>query len=135
MKHIIIALTLLMSSVCTAQITVKGVVKDSIGSPLELANVIAINKETKAMASYGITNEKGLYKLDLDNNTTYTLQVSYIGMKTISQELTTEEISITKDFTLQNDNALAAVELSYEMPVTIKGDTLIYNSDSFKLIQ
>ena len=132
MKHIIIALTLLISSVCTAQITVKGVVKDSIGSPLELANVIAINKETKAMASYGITNEKGLYKLDLDKNTTYTLQVSYIGMKTISQVLSTKEVAISKDFTLQNDNALAAVELSYEMPVTIKGDTLIYNSDSFK---
>jgi len=132
MKNVFLILTLLVAGLTSAQITVKGVVKDSIGAPLELANVIAINKETKGMASYGITNEKGLYKLDLDKNTTYTVQVSYIGMKTVSQEITTKEGNIEKDFTLQNDNALAAVELTYEMPVTIKGDTLIYNADSFK---
>jgi hypothetical protein len=132
MKNILLVLTLLLAGISSAQVTVKGVVKDSIGAPLELANVIAINKETKAMASYGITNEKGLFKLDLEKNTTYTVQVSYIGMKTVSQIISTKEENITKDFTLQNDNALAAVELTYEMPVTIKGDTLIYNADSFK---
>ncbi|MFT4610678.1 MAG: hypothetical protein ACJA1H_002510 [Glaciecola sp.] len=132
MKKIVVVLTLLIASICSAQITVRGVVKDSIGASLELANVIAINKETKAMASYGITNEKGIYKLNLDKNTAYTVQVSYIGMKTVSLTVATKEADITKDFTLQNDNALAAVELTYEMPVTIKGDTLIYNADSFK---
>jgi hypothetical protein len=32
---------------------------------------------------------------------------------------------------LQDDNALEEVELTYEMPVTISGDTLVYNADSF----
>ncbi|TXE17650.1 outer membrane beta-barrel protein [Psychroserpens burtonensis] len=132
MKKLLVVLMLLIAGVSSAQVTAKGVVKDSIGAPLELANVIAINKETKAMASYAITNEKGFFKLNLDKNTTYTVQVSYIGMKTVSQTISTKEADITKDFTLQNDNALAAVELTYEMPVTIKGDTLIYNADSFK---
>nr|WP_321225400.1 TonB-dependent receptor [uncultured Psychroserpens sp.] len=132
MKNIIIALMLLIAGISSAQITVKGVVKDSLGAPLELANIIAINKETKAMASYAITNDKGFYKLDLDKNTVYTVQVSYIGMKTVSQTVSTKETDITNDYTLQEDNALAAVELTYEMPVTIKGDTLVYNADSFK---
>nr|WP_321245794.1 carboxypeptidase regulatory-like domain-containing protein [uncultured Psychroserpens sp.] len=132
MRNIFIVLMLLIAGISSAQVTVRGVVKDSIGAPLELANVIAINKETKAMASYAITNNKGLYKLDLDKNTTYTVQVSYIGMKTVSQTISTKEVDMTKDYTLQTDNALAAVELTYEMPVTIKGDTLVYNADSFK---
>ena len=132
MKNIFIVLLLLIAAISSAQVTVKGIVKDSIGAPLELANVIAINKETKAMASYAITNDKGLFKLDLDKNTTYTVQVSYIGMKTVSQMISTKEVDMTKDYTLQTDNALAAVELTYEMPVTIKGDTLVYNADSFK---
>ena len=123
---------LLVTLFTSAQVRVSGVVKDSIGIPLELANVIAINKETKAMASYGITNEEGKFKLDLDKNSTFNIQVSYIGMKTLSEELTTQESNITKDYTLSPDNALDAVELTYEMPVTIKGDTLIYNADSFK---
>lgn len=132
MKNICILALLLVTSFTSAQITVQGIIKDSIGSPLELANVIAINKATKAMASYAISNDKGRFKLDLDKNTTYTVQVSYIGMKTLSEELTTKEDNITKDYTLQYDNALDAVELTYEMPVTIKGDTLVYNADSFK---
>jgi hypothetical protein len=132
MKHIFILALLVVTSFASAQITVQGVVKDSIGAPLELANIIAINKETKTMASYAISNDKGRFKLDLDKNTTFTVQVSYIGMKTLSEEIVTKEDNITKDYTLQYDNALAAVELTYEMPVTIKGDTLVYNADSFK---
>ncbi|WP_456440672.1 carboxypeptidase regulatory-like domain-containing protein, partial [Psychroserpens sp.] len=132
MRNIILLALLLVTSITSAQITVQGVVKDSIGAPLELANIIAINKETNAMASYAISNDKGRFKLDLDKNTTYTVQVSYIGMKTLSEAITTKENNITKNYTLQNDNALDAIELTYEMPVTIKGDTLIYNADSFK---
>ncbi|MGC1472531.1 MAG: TonB-dependent receptor [Psychroserpens sp.] len=132
MRYIIILMLLFVTSLSGAQITVSGVVKDSIGSPLELANVIAINKETKAMASYGITNDQGKFKLDLDKNTTYNVQISYIGMKTFSEEITTKDESFTKNYTLEGDNALDAVELTYEMPVTIKGDTLVYNADSFK---
>ncbi|MBT8310975.1 MAG: outer membrane beta-barrel family protein, partial [Bacteroidia bacterium] len=44
----------------------------------------------------------------------------------------TQENDISKDFVLRAENALDAVELTYEMPVTIKGDTLVYNADSFK---
>ena len=115
-----------------AQIKVEGVVKDSIGSPLELANVIAINQDTKALDSYGITNDKGRYRLNLEPNISYKLQVSYIGKKTFEDLIITTDVDITKDFILQNNTALDEVELTFEMPVSIKGDTLIYNADSFK---
>ncbi|MBE15447.1 MAG: TonB-dependent receptor, partial [Cytophagaceae bacterium] len=65
-------------------------------------------------------------------NGSYQIPVSYVGMKTYEESLTTQESDITKDFTIYPDNSLDAVELTYEMPVTIKGDTLIYNADSFK---
>ena len=123
---------LLATSISFSQIKIEGVVKDSIGDPLELVNVIAINQETKGLESYGITNEAGRYKLSLSKNTSYSLQVSYVGMKTATETINTKEEDIVKDFTLQNDNALDAIELTYEMPVTVSGDTLIYNADSFK---
>ena len=131
-KNLLILIIIAAVSSSFAQVTVRGVIKDSIGEPLELANVIAINKTTQAMASYAITNEKGQFKLDLEKNTTYTIQISYIGMETFSETLSTQEVGIEKDYTLKSDNALDAVELTYEMPVTIKGDTLVYNADSFK---
>jgi hypothetical protein len=132
MKNLFLILLVLAANLSFSQIKMQGIVKDSIGTPLELANVIAINQETSALESYAITDDKGKYMLSLGKNGTYKLQVSYIGLKTYEQVITTKEEDITKDFNLQPDNALDAVELTYEMPVTIKGDTLIYNADSFK---
>jgi len=132
MKRIITIMLLLVASLSFAQIKLEGVVKDSIGNPLELANVIAINQETKALDSYGITNDQGRYKLNLKSNSKYNIQVSYIGMKSATEGVETKTSDIKKDFTLQPDNSLDAVELTYEMPVSVKGDTLVYNADSFK---
>ena len=132
MKNLFTTVLLFVVSITFAQVKVEGFVKDSIGTPLELANVIAINKATKMLDSYGITNDQGKYKLNLKSNTDYTIQVSYIGMKTTKLELLTKEENIDIDFSMENDNSLAEVELTYEMPVSIKGDTLTYDADSFK---
>lgn len=131
MKNLITLVILCVVGHSFAQIKVEGVVKDSIGNPLELANVIAINQQTKALESYGITNEQGGYKLALTKNMTYTIQVSYIGMKTFEEVLSIKEADLTKNFTLLADNTLDEIQITYEMPVTIKGDTIVYNADSF----
>jgi len=132
MKKLLLIACLGMFSIHHAQIKMSGVVKDSIGTPLELANVIAINKATQALESFAVTDSKGKYVLALGKNDTYNVQVSYIGLKTVNEDITTKEDDIIKDFTLLSDNSLDEVELTYEMPVTVKGDTLIYNADSFK---
>lgn len=131
MKYYLTLLLLFFFGLSFSQVKLEGIVKDSLGNPLELANVIAINKATSALDSYGITNDKGRYRLDLKKNTTYSIQVSYIGMKSLTQALETGDSNATQNFMLQEDNALEEVELTYEMPVTISGDTLVYNADSF----
>jgi len=132
MRNFLLLLILVVTGSTFAQVKIQGVVKDSIGTPLELANVIAINQETNGLESYAVTNDKGKYVLSLGKNGKYKLQVSYIGLKTHEEIISTTESDITKDFNLLPDNSLDAVELTYEMPVTVKGDTLIYNADSFK---
>jgi len=131
-KNISLLLLIIVANITFAQIKLQGVVKDSIGTPLELANVIAINQETKALESYAITNSDGKYILALGKNGTYKLQISYIGLKTFEEIIKTTDKDIAKDFSLVTDNSLEEVQLTYEMPVSIKGDTLIYNADSFK---
>jgi len=132
MKHFFMLLFIVAASSSFAQIKMQGIVKDSIGEPLELANVIAINQETSGLESYAVTNEKGQYVLSLGKNGKYKLQISYIGFKSFEEIISTTEENITRDFTLMPDNSLDAVELTYEMPVTVKGDTIVYNADSFK---
>jgi hypothetical protein len=132
MKKLVCIALLLVASVSIAQVKLSGVVRDSLDVPLELANVVAINQETKGLESYGITDAQGNYEIKLGKNGTYQIQVSYIGMKTYEEILVTKEVDIIKDYLLGLDNNLDAIELTYEMPVTIRGDTLIYNADSFK---
>ena len=115
-----------------AQITLSGVVKDSLDVPLELANVVAINKQTGDLASYGITDAKGEFRLELKKNANYEVQVSYVGMKTLKDLVMVKESDLSVSYKLEPENALDEVELIYEIPVTVKGDTLIYNADSFK---
>ncbi|MGE5942881.1 MAG: carboxypeptidase regulatory-like domain-containing protein, partial [Flavobacteriales bacterium] len=131
MKKLLFLVTVLVATSAYAQIKLEGVVKDSLGIPLELASVIALNQQTQKLDSYGITSETGYYKLALEKNTTYKIQVSYIGMKTAQEDVITTDQDVKKDFRLLNDNSLDEIELIYEMPVTIKGDTIAYNADSF----
>lgn len=132
MKNLFLLILLLAAGSTYAQVRLEGVVKDSIGTPLELANVIAINQATQKLDAYGITNDEGRYKLSLEKHALYTIQVSYVGMKTAQAGIETKEKAVIKNFTLQNDNTLDAVELVYEMPVSVKGDTIVYNADSFR---
>ncbi|WP_046743788.1 carboxypeptidase-like regulatory domain-containing protein [Kordia zhangzhouensis] len=132
MKNILFVLLCFIAQETIAQIKLEGIVKDTLGNPLELANVIALNKDTNALESYGITNNEGRYRLALKKHTSYTIKVSFIGLATINDSLVTKESDIQKDFVMKTDETLDAVELTYEMPVTIKGDTIVYNADSFK---
>jgi hypothetical protein len=132
MKKIVCIVLLFLVSISYGQIKLEGAVRDSLNTPFELANVIAINQETSALESYSITDEQGRYKLKLAMNGSYKVQISYLGMKTLEEILLTKESDLTKDYILRADNVLDEVELIFEMPVTIKGDTLIYNADSFK---
>lgn len=132
MKHLFTALLFLVVSTTFAQVKFEGVVKDSTGYGLELANVVAINQATKTLEAYSITNDKGRYKLNLDVNSSYSIQVSYIGMKQISETIQTKEADLFKDYVMAMDNSLDEIEITYEMPVTISGDTITYNADSFK---
>ena len=63
MKKIILIAIFLVTGVTSAQIKLTGVVKDSIGEPLEMANVIAIDTVAKTISSFGFSDGKGNYKL------------------------------------------------------------------------
>lgn len=132
MKKLLSALTLLVCTLASAQnIKVEGTIKDSIGVPLEMANIMAVNKATNAMDSYAITNEAGRYQLILKANTAYIIKASYIGYTAYEMPLNTGNENMVQNVVLKQGVDLKELEIVYEMPVTIKGDTIVYNSDSF----
>jgi hypothetical protein len=109
----------------------EGMVTDNSKFGLEMANVMAVNQETKAMDGYSITNDKGRFQLSLKANTTYILKVSYIGYASFEETIKTTGENANKIIVLSEGVELDGVEIVREMPVSIKGDTIVYNADSF----
>lgn len=134
MNKIYFFVTLLITSISFAQsIRFDGFIQDEQKNPLEMANIMAINNVTKAMDSYGITNDKGKFQLTLKPNTAYTVKVSFLGMKSKEIAVTTKSENMSQNIVLDGTGIeLEGVEIVREMPISIQGDTIVYNADSFK---
>jgi len=129
MKKLI--LFLLIPLFTFSQSSLNGIIKDSSGFPIMGANVIAVNNETNVLDGFGISNDNGYYNLNLKNGTEFNIKVTFIGFKPIEFNVTLDSDS-ARDFVLEEQSeALDAVEIVYEMPVEIRGDTIVYSADAF----
>ncbi len=135
MKFFLTFLVLTLSLYSYSQkTTLEGKVTDESGQALEMANVIAITSTTGKMESYSVTNDKGMYQLSLPENSQFTIKVSYLGFTTETLSYVTPfgNQKAVKNFTLkEKSNELGEVEIKYTIPITVKGDTIVYNTDSF----
>ena len=132
--HIILVLGMLCLSISAQaqQTQIKGFVKDSLGSPMELANVMAFYKKDSLVASFGTTDSEGSYLLKVKSDEKYFIRCSYIGYETWEKVITAHgesmDIQIELIATAMN---LDGLEVVYEFPVSLSGDTLTYKTDAF----
>ncbi|MCW5516109.1 carboxypeptidase regulatory-like domain-containing protein [Muriicola sp. Z0-33] len=128
---LILGLGCLCQSARAQQVTLIGRVSDSINNPLELSNVIAINPNTNAIASYGISDAEGRYKLHLKKDSLYLLRASYLGYQSWEKSIRAEK-DLSQNIVLKpSPDQLDEVELIQELPVSISGDTITYKTDAF----
>ena len=134
MKKITLLFILLITTFSFAQnIRFEGVISEAGKTPLDMANIMAVNLATKGMDAYAITNDKGRFVLNLKPNTTYSVKLTYIGMQNKEITVVTKDVNINQNITMEAGGIeLNDVEIVREMPVSIKGDTIVYNADSFK---
>lgn len=133
MKNIYFVVLFLVTTIGFSQnVKFEGVIKDTTGVALEMANIMAVNQATKAMDGYSITNDKGRFQISLNANSTYEVKVSYVGFQPYTTTIKTTTENIVKNIVLKEGTLLKEIEIVKEMPVSISGDTIIYNSDSFR---
>ncbi|MCV6629850.1 MAG: TonB-dependent receptor [Flavobacteriaceae bacterium] len=131
---IVCSLLLLPHIFYAQEATIQGKVTDSIGKPLALANLIASKQADGTVANYAITDSEGRYKLMLEAGNSYSIKTSYLGYATKVVSLHVEASVANKTLNIQLQaapNMLEGVEVVYEMPVQVKGDTIIYKTDKF----
>jgi hypothetical protein len=132
-KLIILAAFLCLSLSGSAQQTiVEGVLKDSVGSPLEFATVMAFNKSDESTESYALTNSDGYFKLKLVEGKPYIIRYRYLGYETAEEEIVAKG-SVMKLMPVLTEEAvmLDGVEVVYEFPITMNGDTISYKAEAF----
>src|SRR5690606_11642123 len=111
-----------------------GVVQDSIGNPLQNANVIAKPLVENAGLKFSIADHLGRYKLELEKDTPYEVKVSYLGFKEEVLELSANFTIREHIFKLkETGQELKAIVINYDYKIVIvKKDTLIYDVKAFE---
>ena len=107
MNKLTLIVLLIISSLAFSQnIKLEGVILEKSNSqPLEMANIMAVNQDTKAMDAYAITNDKGKFILNLKANANYSIKVSYIGMQNKELVLETKSQNIIQNIVLEEGEA------------------------------
>ena len=121
MKTILKTLVLLFSIASFAQTTVKGTVNDESGMPLAGANVIVVGTSNGV-----VTDFDGNFTLSVSENPPFTIQVSSVGFTSATQEITSNNQTIT--VSLAEGSFLDEVVISasrvpqriFESPVTVE---------------
>ena len=113
--------------------TLLGTVKDSLGKPLQNANVIAKPLVEKQGLKFAIADHLGRYKLELEKEVPYEVRVSYLGYKE-------EVLNLPANFS-QKEHHFKLIETGQELkeiiitheykPVIVKKDTLIFDVKAF----
>ena len=127
---IILIVFLLAISLAKAQsvYNITGKVFDKARSPIVYANVIVFENNQSKILKGTITNEDGVFKLDLEKGT-YTLKVTYIGYVSWEKKITITDNNIEELITLQDssDQLDEVVILAKKKLISRKGDKIVMN--------
>jgi hypothetical protein len=110
-----------------------GFITDSLQNPLANTNVIATPlQETNAQIKFSISSSKGEYRLKLEENQPYLIEVTHLGFKKITDTLQLSE-DMSKNYTMQESTeSLEEILIKQEMAVIVKEDTIKYRTEQFK---
>jgi hypothetical protein len=131
-KYIYLVLFCCITTTSQAQF-LEGQISDSIGKPLQNANVIArtIGLE-KTKTTFSISDAKGNYQVALQPAIPHQISITYLGFKKLADTIQIEE-TITKNYTLyESTETLEEVIVQREMAMIVKQDTIVYRVDNFK---
>lgn len=130
--------TLFMSLLCitvmsSQSIQLDGFITDSLENPLANTNVIATPlQEANAQIKFSISSSKGEYRLKLEEDQPYLIEITHLGFKKITDTVQlSEDLSI--NFVMQESTeSLEEILIKQEMAVIVKEDTITYRTDQFK---
>ncbi|MCQ0110353.1 carboxypeptidase-like regulatory domain-containing protein [Zhouia amylolytica] len=111
-----------------AQTILSGKVTDSLQQPLPYTNVIAKPLDSLKKIQFSITDEKGMYLLELDK-IPYAITVTHMGYTSYNFNVHPSKYTV-RDIELKEQSEVLE-EVVVELPVLVKQDTIVYAVDHF----
>ncbi|MFC2126054.1 outer membrane beta-barrel protein [Bacteroidota bacterium] len=116
---------------------IRGWVADSASNKVILGAHVLLTRPSDGLSITSVTGSKGGFYLNPPAGTKYALNISYVGYGNFIKEIVFDGGLLDLD-TIRiavNDKVLDEVEISAQiLPVEQKGDTTIYNAESYKIL-
>lgn len=118
--------------------TVTGTVVDTSGNALIAASAVLLETADSTLVGFGLTNDKGLFKIANIKAGQYVAQITYVGYGTVGKVVDISASDKNEDlgqiimYTADNQLAEVTVKASF-IPIVVKKDTIEYSADAFKV--
>ena len=132
-RLILSILSLFLASPILAQHALTGIVSDEQGEALGYATVALLNPTDSILNYFGVTDNKGSFRIRNIKEGDYLMQYSFVGMETLYKNISIP-VPDGEDLGTQAlaPNALEEVTIIEEyIPITFKSDTVEFNPNAF----
>ena len=131
----IVLLLLFQSPVLAQQSSLRGVILDAEEAALSFANVLLKNQQDSSVAKVAVTDEQGTFELVGVDPGDYLLEVSYIGLSSLLQEVhvgTDEEKNLgLLRMQASEGETLSEVVIDATRPlIELKNDKMVFNIEN-----
>jgi len=109
----------------------RGEVRDSLGFPVFDASVSAFNSKNEGVA-FTFTDIEGYFTLELPCSQNYDVELEHIDFESYSENISMDKSKSVKFKMKKAAISLQEVVIKARQPITVKGDTIEYDADSFR---
>jgi len=132
-RLVLILLSVALAGPLLAQHALIGTVSDQQGEALGYATVALLNPTDSILNYFGVTDNKGFFRIRNIKEGDYLLQYSFVGMETLYKNISIPSFG-GEDLGTQAlaPNALEEVSIIEEyIPITFKSDTVEFNPNAY----
>lgn len=125
----------LLCSVAFAQdkCKLRGEIKDSLGLPIFDASISAFNAKNEGVA-FTFSDVEGNFVLEVPCQNTYDIEIEHIDYDSYSEKVNMDK---SRSIRIKMKEAIVSLQeavIRAKQPITVKGDTIEYDADSFRTV-